>query len=122
MDSSSNQIGTVVRFSGFVGPVDELTRTSPKLTVNSATAYLNMQLPSIILQTGCTNTLFDPRCGLLKASFANNLVAQSGSSPTSLTPKIPGMVVGNGSPDIASATSNPPAPIASMPSEPAAGV
>jgi uncharacterized phage protein (TIGR02218 family) len=78
MDSNSNQIGTVVRFSGFIGPVDELTRTSAKLTVNAGTAYLNMQLPAIILQPGCTNTLFDARCGLFKASFANNLVAQSG--------------------------------------------
>jgi len=78
MDSNSTQIGTVVRFSGFIGPVDELTRTSAKLTVNAGTAYLNMQLPAIILQPGCTNTLFDARCGLFKASFANNLVAQSG--------------------------------------------
>jgi uncharacterized phage protein (TIGR02218 family) len=80
MDSNSNQIGTVVRFSGFVGPVEELTRAGAKLTVNAGTAYLNMQLPAIILQPGCTNTLFDPRCGLLKASFANNLVAQPGST------------------------------------------
>ena len=77
MDSNSNQIGAVVRFSGFIGPVEELTRTSAKLTVNAATAYLNMQLPSIILQPGCTNTLFDPRCGLLKSSYANNLVVQA---------------------------------------------
>lgn len=80
MDSNSNQIGTVVRFSGFVGPVEELTRSGAKLTVNAGTAYLNMQLPAIILQPGCTNTLFDPRCGLFKASFANNLLAQSGST------------------------------------------
>jgi uncharacterized phage protein (TIGR02218 family) len=78
MDANSNQIGTVVRFSGFIGPVDELTRTTAKLTVNAGTAYLNMQLPAIILQPGCTNTLFDARCGLFKASFANNLVAQPG--------------------------------------------
>jgi uncharacterized phage protein (TIGR02218 family) len=77
MDSNSNQIGTVVRFSGFIGPVEELTRTSAKITINAATAYLQMQLPAIILQPGCTNTLFDPRCGLLKASFANNLVVQA---------------------------------------------
>jgi uncharacterized phage protein (TIGR02218 family) len=80
MDASSVQIGTVVRFSGFVGPVDELTRSSAKLTINAGTAYLNMQLPAIILQPGCTNTLFDARCGLFKASFANNLAVQSGST------------------------------------------
>ena len=80
MDSSGNQIGTVVRFSGFIGPVEELTRSSAKITVNAATAYLNMQVPSIILQPGCTNTLFDPRCGLSKPTFANSLTVQSGST------------------------------------------
>lgn len=80
MDSTSHQIGTVVRFSGFIGAVDELTRSSAKLTVNAGTAYLNLQLPAIILQPGCTNTLFDARCGLFKASFANNLTVQAGST------------------------------------------
>jgi uncharacterized phage protein (TIGR02218 family) len=80
MDSGSNQIGTVVRFAGFIGPVDELTRSSAKLTVNAGTAYLNLQLPAIILQPGCTNTLFDARCGLFKAGFANNLAVQVGST------------------------------------------
>lgn len=80
MDSASQQIGTVVRFSGFIGAVDELTRSSAKLTANAGTAYLNLQLPAIILQPGCTNTLFDARCGLFKASFANNLVVQAGST------------------------------------------
>jgi uncharacterized phage protein (TIGR02218 family) len=84
MDSNSNQIGTVVRFSGFIGQVEELTRNTAKLTVNAATAYLSMQLPSIILQPGCTNTLFDTRCGLSKATFANNLTAQAGSSANKL--------------------------------------
>jgi uncharacterized phage protein (TIGR02218 family) len=80
MDSSGNQIGTVVRFSGFIGQVEELTRSAAKITVNAATAYLSMQIPSIILQPGCTNTLFDPRCGLSKATFANSLVVQGGST------------------------------------------
>jgi uncharacterized phage protein (TIGR02218 family) len=80
MDSASNQIGTVVRFSGFIGALDELTRSSAKLSVNAGTAYLSMQLPAIILQPGCTNTLFDARCGLLKASFAEGDVVQAGST------------------------------------------
>jgi uncharacterized phage protein (TIGR02218 family) len=84
MDANSTQIGTVARFSGFIGPVEELTRNAAKITVNAATAYLNMQLPSIIMQPGCTNTLFDPRCGLSKATFANNLVVQAGSSVNKL--------------------------------------
>ena len=80
MDASLVQIGTVTRFSGFIGQVEELTRTTAKLIVNAGTAYLNLQLPSILLQPGCTNTLFDPRCGLQKAGFANNLTVQGGST------------------------------------------
>lgn len=80
MDSASNQIGTVVRFSGFIGALDELTRSSAKLSVNAGTAYLSMQLPAVILQPGCTNTLFDARCGLIKASFAEVNVVQAGST------------------------------------------
>src|SRR6185312_5905909 len=59
MDAGGNQIGTVVRFSGFIGQVEELTRSAAKITINAATAFLNMQLPAILLQPGCTNTLFD---------------------------------------------------------------
>ena len=80
MDSSSNQIGTVVRFSGFIGALDELTRSSAKLSVNAGTAFLSMQLPAVILQPGCTNTLFDARCGLVKASFAESNIVQAGST------------------------------------------
>jgi len=84
MDSSSNQIGTVVRFSGFIGALDELTRSSAKLSINAGTAYLSMQLPAVILQPGCTNTLFDARCGLVKASFAEANVVQAGSTVNKL--------------------------------------
>jgi uncharacterized phage protein (TIGR02218 family) len=84
MDSSSNQIGTVVRFSGFIGALDELTRSAAKLSVNAGTAYLSMQLPAVILQPGCTNTLFDARCGLNKASFAESNVVQAGSTVNKL--------------------------------------
>lgn len=80
MDPGGQQIGTVIRFAGFIGPVDELTRSYAKLTINSGTELLSMQLPAIILQPGCTNTLFDARCGLSKAAFAEALTVQAGST------------------------------------------
>ena len=83
MDSASNQIGTVVRFSGFIGALDELTRSSAKLSVNAGTAYLSMQLPAVILQPGCTNTLFDARCGLIKVSFAESNMCKPGAQSIS---------------------------------------
>jgi uncharacterized phage protein (TIGR02218 family) len=80
MDSSGNQTGTVIRFSGVVGPVDELTRSYVKFTVNAGTQYLTMQLPPIIMQPNCTHTLFDAGCSLVKASFAENNAVQGGST------------------------------------------
>lgn len=80
MDSNSNQIGTVIRFSGVVGPVDELTHTYCKLTVNSGMQYLTMQLPPVIMQPNCIHTLFDAGCTLNKASFAELNTVQGGST------------------------------------------
>jgi uncharacterized phage protein (TIGR02218 family) len=84
MDSNNQQIGTVIRFAGFIGPVDELARSYAKITVNSGTELLSMQLPAIILQPGCTNTLFDARCGLSKATFAESNIVQAGSTVNKL--------------------------------------
>jgi uncharacterized phage protein (TIGR02218 family) len=80
MDSSGNQIGTLIRFLGVVGPVDELTRSYARITVNAGTQYLTMQLPPVIMQPNCVHTLFDPGCGLSKASFAESNTVQGGST------------------------------------------
>jgi uncharacterized phage protein (TIGR02218 family) len=84
MDSNGNQIGTVVRFSGIVGPVDELTRSYVKFTVHAGTQFLTMQLPPIIMQPNCVHTLFDAGCGLVKASFAEANTVQGGSTVNKL--------------------------------------
>jgi uncharacterized phage protein (TIGR02218 family) len=84
MDSSGNQIGTLIRFSGVVGPVDELTRSYAKLTVNAGTQYLTLQLPPIIMQPNCTHTLFDAGCTLIKANFAESNIVQGGSTVNKL--------------------------------------
>lgn len=69
MDSSGNQIGTVIRFSGFLGEVDEVGRGYAKLSVHALTELLTQQLPNIIMQPNCTNTLFDARCTLRKTNL-----------------------------------------------------
>jgi hypothetical protein len=69
MDSTGQQIGTVVRFAGFIGAVEELTRSSAKLQIESGTKLLQMDLPAILLQPACTNTLFDARCTLAKTNM-----------------------------------------------------
>lgn len=84
MDSNGVQIGKVIRFAGFIGPVDELGRSYGKISVEAGTKLLQMQLPAVVLQPGCTNTLFDARCGLVKASFAEALTVQAGSTVNKL--------------------------------------
>lgn len=84
MDSLGNQIGMLIRFSGVIGPVDELTRSYVKLTVNAGTQYLTMQLPPVIMQPNCVHTLFDAGCTLVKANFAENNVVQGGSTANKL--------------------------------------
>lgn len=80
MDSSGNQIGTLIRFAGVVGPVDELTRSYAKITVNAGTQFLTMQLPPVIMQPNCIHTLFDAGCTLVKANFAESNTVQGGST------------------------------------------
>jgi uncharacterized phage protein (TIGR02218 family) len=63
-----------------VGPIDELTRSYAKTTVNAGTQYLTMQLPAVIMQPNCVHTLFDAGCGLNKASFAESNTVQGGST------------------------------------------
>ena len=84
MDAAGNQIGTVVRFSGVIGAVEEVTRSSARLTVEALVSRLSQQLPAIILQPNCANTLFDARCGLVKSSFAESLAVQAGSTVNKL--------------------------------------
>jgi uncharacterized phage protein (TIGR02218 family) len=81
MDASGMQIGTVVRFSGIIGEAEEIGRSSAKLTVNALVQLLSMQLPRTLLQPGCTHTLFDAECALVKSNFARSSAAAGGCTP-----------------------------------------
>ncbi len=73
MDASRNQIGTLLRFLGILGDVEELGRTSATLTAKSYVEQLSLaQLPRNILQSPCRNTLFDSACSLSASAFAVN--------------------------------------------------
>jgi uncharacterized phage protein (TIGR02218 family) len=80
MDSSGQQIGTVIRFSGFMGALDELGRAHAKFQVESLVNRLQMDLPHMLIQPGCVHTLFDAGCTLNAASFAESNTVQSGST------------------------------------------
>lgn len=55
----------------FTGRVSEATagRQSAKISVESDLALLNVQMPRNLLQSGCTHSLFDAGCGLVKATY-----------------------------------------------------
>ena len=84
MDPNLAQQGTVIRFVGNIGDLDELSRTTAKFTCKSKVEDLNIQLPRNILQPTCVHTLFDSGCGLSKASFAVTGTVQSGSTVNKL--------------------------------------
>lgn len=84
MDSGLNQQGTVIRFVGNMGDLDQVSRTVAKFTCKSKVEELNLQLPRNILQPTCIHTLFDSGCTLSKTSFAVNGTVQAGSTVNKL--------------------------------------
>jgi len=84
MDSGLNQQGTVIRFVGNMGDLDQVSRTVAKFTCKSKVEDLNQQLPRNILQPTCIHTLFDSGCTLNKATFAVNGTVQAGSTVNKL--------------------------------------
>ena len=84
MDSGLNQQGTVIRFVGNIGDLDQVSRTIVKFTCKSKVEDLNIQLPKNILQPTCIHTLFDSGCTLSKAAFAVNGTVRAGSTVNKL--------------------------------------
>jgi len=84
MDSSLTQQGTVIRFVGNIGDLDQVSRTMAKFTCKSKVEDLNIQLPRNTFQPTCIHTLFDSGCTLSKGSFAVSGAVQSGSTVNKL--------------------------------------
>lgn len=60
--------GTVILFVGRVAEVD-LGRSLATFSINSHLELLNLQLPRNLFQSGCVNSLYDPACGVDRASY-----------------------------------------------------
>lgn len=65
-------IGSVTLFKGRLGSLDEIGRTSARLTVNSDLVLLDIDMPRNIYQPTCLHTLYDSGCGLVKNAFGTN--------------------------------------------------
>jgi uncharacterized phage protein (TIGR02218 family) len=84
MDENLVQKGSVIRFVGNIGDLDELGRVGAKFTCKSKVEDLNVPLPRNILQPTCVHTLFDAGCTLSKSSFGKNGIVQAGSTVNKL--------------------------------------
>jgi len=72
--------GGVLLFQGRLGTIDEIGRTSAKLTINSDLVLLDHDMPRNVYQPTCLHTLYDSGCTLAKASFGTNGVVGTGST------------------------------------------
>jgi uncharacterized phage protein (TIGR02218 family) len=73
-------IGATMLFKGRLGKIDEIGRTSAKLTVNSDLMLLDIDMPRNMYQPTCLHTLYDSGCAISKASFSSNGVVGAGST------------------------------------------
>jgi uncharacterized phage protein (TIGR02218 family) len=64
--------------------VDEIGRTSAKLTVNSDLALLDIDMPRNVYQPTCLHTLYDSGCTLVKNAFGTNGTVGSGSTASAI--------------------------------------
>ena len=84
-------VGSITIFSGIVGQVD-CTQTITMFTINDYKSLLQLNMPRNLYQPSCRNLLFDTRCTLSAASYANSANATAGSSASGVvaSPAAPG--------------------------------
>lgn len=73
-------VGGVLLFQGRLTTIDELGRTSAKLTVKSDLVLLDKDMPRNIYQPTCLHTLYDSGCTLSKAAFGTSGTVGAGST------------------------------------------
>ena len=73
-------IGSVTLFKGRLGVVDQIGRTSARLTVNSDLVLLDIDMPRNVYQPTCLHTLYDSGCTLIKNAFGTNGTVGAGST------------------------------------------
>ena len=73
-------IGSVLLFKGRLGVIDEIGRSSAKLTVNSDLVLLDIDMPRNVYQPTCLHTLYDSGCTLTKNAYGTNGTVASGST------------------------------------------
>lgn len=70
----------VMLFKGRLGTIDEIGRTTARLTVNSDLVLLDIDMPRNLYEATCLYTLYGSGCTLVKASFGTNGTVGAGST------------------------------------------
>jgi len=73
-------IGGVTLFHGRLSTVDQVGRTSAKVTVASDLVLLDMDMPRNLYAPTCLHTLYDSGCGLARGTYATSGAAGAGST------------------------------------------
>jgi uncharacterized phage protein (TIGR02218 family) len=73
-------VGSVNLFTGRVSTIDEVGRTSAKVTVQSDLVLLDISMPRNLYQPTCLHTLYDSGCGLVRNAFASSDTIGAGST------------------------------------------
>lgn len=69
-------IDKICRFKGFVCEIDDWSAVEVPMTIKSALMLLDLDMPRLIYQSQCRNTLFDSACKLVQTTYATNVIAQ----------------------------------------------
>ena len=73
-------VGGVTLFKGRLSTVDQVGRTSAKVTVASDLVLLDMDMPRNLYQPTCLHTLYDSGCGVARGTYAANGTVGAGST------------------------------------------
>ncbi|WP_158812531.1 DUF2163 domain-containing protein [Methylocapsa sp. S129] len=65
-------IGGVTLFHGRISTVDQVGRTSAKITVASDLIILDMDMPKNLYAATCLHTLYDSGCGIIRGTYATS--------------------------------------------------
>lgn len=83
-DKSLQWTDPLIRFCGRVNSIDEVTRTSAKLTIKSRLDDIDKDYPLDVIEPDCNAVLFDSRCGLAASAYVQTETASVGSTKLKL--------------------------------------
>lgn len=77
-------VGSVTLFNGKISSIDDVGRTTARISVKSDLSLLDVDMPRSLYQPSCLNTLYDEGCGLKRTLFTNNAIVDATSTRSSI--------------------------------------